>query len=87
MCDRQEKVAPLVREFQRDAACWRKLSTALREKRQCVTALLAHIESTLGSSFSPALVAQYETQLPDRKLLQAKLHEFYLANVGEGEGE
>ena len=26
---------------------------------------------------SPALVAQYQTQLPDKKLLQAKLHEFY----------
>lgn len=87
MCDRQENVAPLVREFQRAAACWGKRSTALREKRQFLTALLAHIESTLGSSFSPALVAQYQTLLPDGKGLQAKLHEFYLANVGEGEVE
>lgn len=87
MRERQEKVAPRVREFQRDAACWGKLSTALRETRQCVTALLAHIESTLGSSFLPALVAQYQTMLPDGKGLKAKLHEFYLANVGEGEGE
>jgi hypothetical protein len=29
---------------------------------------------------SPTLIAQYETQLPDKKLLQAKLHEFYLQN-------
>jgi hypothetical protein len=26
---------------------------------------------------SPAVVAEYKTQLPDKKLLQAKLHEFY----------
>jgi hypothetical protein len=87
MRDRQEKVAPLVREFQRAAAGLGKHSTVLTEKRQFVTALLAQIESTLGRSFSPALVAQYQTQLPDKKLLQAKLHEFYLANLGEGEVE
>jgi len=52
-----------------------------------VTALLAHIESTLGSSFSPALVAHYQTHLPDGKRLRATLYESYLANVGEGEGE
>jgi len=47
------------------------------------------VEYALSRSLSPALVAQYQTQLPDKKLLQAKLHEFYLANVanwGEGEG-
>lgn len=42
------------------------------------------VEYALSRSLSPALVAQYQTQLPDRKLLQAKLHEFYLANLGEG---
>ena len=26
---------------------------------------------------SPALVAEYQTRLPDKGLLQAKLHEFY----------
>ena len=26
---------------------------------------------------SPALVAEYQTRLPDKMLLQAKLHEFY----------
>ncbi len=41
------------------------------------------VEYALSRSLSPALVAQYQTQLPDRKLLQAKLHEFYLANLGE----
>lgn len=45
------------------------------------------VEYALSRSLSPALVAQYQTQLPDKKLLQAKLHEFYLANVGKGEAE
>ena len=40
------------------------------------------VEYALSRSLSPALVAQYQTQLPDKKLLQAKLHEFYAANVG-----
>lgn len=47
------------------------------------------VEYALSRSLSPALVAQYQTQLPDKKLLQAKLHEFYMANVvnlGEGDG-
>lgn len=41
------------------------------------------VEYALSRSLSPALVAQYQTQLPDKKLLEAKLHEFYLANLGE----
>lgn len=45
------------------------------------------VEYALSRSLSPALVAQYQTQLPDKKLLQAKLHEFYLANVGKGAAE
>ena len=45
------------------------------------------VEYALSRSLSPALVAQYQNQLPDKKLLQAKLHEFYLANVGEGYAE
>lgn len=36
------------------------------------------VEYALSRSLSPALIAQYETQLPDKSLLQAKLHEFYL---------
>jgi predicted nuclease of restriction endonuclease-like (RecB) superfamily len=43
------------------------------------------VEYALSRSLSPALVAQYQTQLPDKKLLQAKLHEFYAANVGDGD--
>ena len=43
------------------------------------------VEYALSRSLSPALIAEYQTQLPDKKLLQAKLHEFYALNVGDGE--
>ncbi|HKH43034.1 MAG TPA: PDDEXK nuclease domain-containing protein [Thermoanaerobaculia bacterium] len=36
------------------------------------------VEYALSRSLSPALVAEYHTCLPDKKLLQAKLHEFYV---------
>jgi hypothetical protein len=35
------------------------------------------VKYALNRSMSPALIAEYQTQLPDRKLLQRKLHEFY----------
>lgn len=35
------------------------------------------VEYALNRSLSPALIAQYQTCLPDKQLLQAKLHEFY----------
>lgn len=35
------------------------------------------VEYALSRSLSPALVAQYRTQLPDKRLLAAKLQEFY----------
>ena len=35
----------------------------------------------LSRALSPALVAQYQTQLPDKKLLATKLHEFYALNA------
>jgi predicted nuclease of restriction endonuclease-like (RecB) superfamily len=42
------------------------------------------VEYALSRSLSPALIAEYQTRLPDRKLLQAKLHEFYaLTEVAE----
>jgi predicted nuclease of restriction endonuclease-like (RecB) superfamily len=40
------------------------------------------VEYALSRSLSPAMIAEYQTQLPDKKLLQAKLHEFYLLNAG-----
>jgi predicted nuclease of restriction endonuclease-like (RecB) superfamily len=39
------------------------------------------VEYALSRSLSPALVAQYQTQLPDKRLLAAKLHEFYALNA------
>ena len=42
------------------------------------------VEYALSRSLSPALIAEYQTQLPDKKLLQAKLHEFYALNISEG---
>lgn len=41
------------------------------------------VEYSLNRSLSPALVAEYRTQLPDKKILQAKLHEFYTSNITE----
>ncbi len=40
------------------------------------------VEYALSRLLSPALIAEYETKLPDKKLLQAKLHEFYTLNSG-----
>jgi YhcG PDDEXK nuclease domain len=44
------------------------------------------VEYALSRTASPALIAQYETQLPDKALLQGRLHEFYLQNT-DGRGE
>jgi len=41
------------------------------------------VEYALSRSLSPALIAEYQTQLPDKALLQAKLHELYLQNAPE----
>ena len=35
------------------------------------------VEYALSRAVSPALIAEYQTRLPDRKTLQRKLHEFY----------
>jgi predicted nuclease of restriction endonuclease-like (RecB) superfamily len=49
------------------------------------------VEYALSRSLSPTLIAEYQTRLPDRKLLQAKLHEFYalteLAALGNPDGQ
>jgi predicted nuclease of restriction endonuclease-like (RecB) superfamily len=45
------------------------------------------VEYALNRSLSPALIAEYQTQLPDKALLQAKLHEFYALNALGGEDE
>ena len=41
------------------------------------------VEYALSRTLSPALVAQYQTQLPDKQLLAAKLHELYVLNTPE----
>ena len=41
------------------------------------------VEYALSRSASPALIAQYQTQLPHKALLQSKLHEFYLQDAGD----
>ncbi|MGH9851161.1 MAG: PDDEXK nuclease domain-containing protein [Blastocatellia bacterium] len=43
----------------------------------CATKDSEVVEYALSRALSPALVAEYQTKLPDKKLLRAKLHEFY----------
>ena len=43
----------------------------------CATKNHEVVEYALSRTMSPALVSEYQTRLPDKKLLQAKLHEFY----------
>jgi len=43
----------------------------------CATKDSEVVEYALSRAMSPALVAEYQTRLPDKKLLQTKLHEFY----------
>ncbi len=45
------------------------------------------VEYALSRSLSPALIAEYQTQLPDKALLQAKLHEFYVQNAADSDSE
>lgn len=43
------------------------------------------VEYALSRTLSPALIAEYKTKLPDKKMLAAKLHEFYLLNDSKTE--
>jgi predicted nuclease of restriction endonuclease-like (RecB) superfamily len=43
----------------------------------CATKDTEVVEYALARSLSPALIAEYKTQLPDAALLKRKLHEFY----------
>jgi len=49
----------------------------------CATKDSEVVEYALSRTLSPALIAEYQTQLPDKNLLQAKLHEFYALNAPE----
>ncbi|MEY4977951.1 MAG: hypothetical protein RLZZ352_221 [Pseudomonadota bacterium] len=59
-----------------------KLSPLLREFPK-ISPLVRQSHPDAASLFK----GRCQTQLPDKKLLQAKLHEFYVANMGEGEAE
>lgn len=43
------------------------------------------VEYAMSRNLSPTLIAEYKLQLPDKKLLQAKLHEIFINNGGENE--
>ncbi|MFA7232756.1 MAG: PDDEXK nuclease domain-containing protein [Terrimicrobiaceae bacterium] len=43
----------------------------------CATKDTEVVEYCLSRSLSPAMIAEYETMLPDKDLLKAKLHELY----------
>ncbi len=53
----------------------------------CATKDSEVVEYALSRSLSPAMVAQYRTSLPDKKLLQGKLHEFYRLLSEHAKGE
>lgn len=44
----------------------------------CATKDTEVVEYCLSRSLSPAMIAEYETMLPDKEILKAKLHELYL---------
>jgi predicted nuclease of restriction endonuclease-like (RecB) superfamily len=43
------------------------------------------VEYALSRTLSPALIAEYQTMLPDKKLLQSKLNELYNQNASEAD--
>ena len=43
------------------------------------------VEYALSSSLSPAMIADYTLQLPDKKLLEAKLREIVMLTEGNDE--
>ncbi len=47
----------------------------------------AVVEYALSRSLSPTMIAEYQTMMPDKALLQAKLQEFYQSDVTESEDE
>ncbi len=43
------------------------------------------VEYALSRTLSPALVAQYQTQLPDKRMLEMKLHELYALSAPQAQ--
>ena len=57
-----------------------KLSPGVRESKNDLTDAFKDsevVEYALSRSLSPTMVSEYKTQLPDKKLLQQKLHELF----------
>ena len=53
----------------------------------CATKDQEVVEYALSRSLSPAMIAEYETLLPDKALLRAKLHELYQLCAPSGDDE
>jgi YhcG PDDEXK nuclease domain len=43
------------------------------------------VDYALSRILSSTLIAEYQTQLPNKKLLRVMLHDFYLQNTPEGD--
>ena len=76
---RDENVAPLVRQLPWSHHLIILGQSKRPEEREFY--LRVAIQERWSKRLSPALIAEYQTQLPDKKLLQSKLHEFYLQNA------
>ena len=76
-----QSLAPLVRELSWTSKHSTATSVSLMKMTASGLLLCASkddevVEYALSRPLSPALVAEYKTKLPDKALLQAKLHEF-----------
>lgn len=81
-------VAPLVRQIGRPLPGLQKVAALLRQFDPAIASKdYEVVEYALNRSLSPALIAEYQTRLPDKQLLQAKLHEFYALNTAQGEAQ
>jgi len=76
-----EKLAPLARVFRikpmKNSQQWRENYTLSIGVLQCRDKDDEVVEYALSRNLSSTLIAQYQLQLPDKKLIQAKLHELY----------
>jgi hypothetical protein len=57
-----------------------KLSPVLRESNKDISNTFKDnevVEYALSRSLSPTMISEYKTQLPNKKLLQQKLHELF----------
>lgn len=45
------------------------------------------VEYALSRNLSPALIAEYQLQLPDKKVIREKMHELYERSLSEGDNE